>query len=258
MKINYTNLLTLSLLGLLVSCNTSSTNSTPMESISNDVSEDVSETIVQRPTADPTVSEEIVIEGAYIEKLNDNQSIVIDGEMEDVWNDSYTFNMTEEIDGKTMSVAPAEAKAMWTEEGLYFIGKVYDNTIVGNDRIDFWISETLASKYSSDGQYSTIQTDGEYGFGIKNDLQIRHLVGFDVNGICEIAVKQYENYYIAEAYMPKLSEGNYKSGQKIGFEVCTNHYEEGTGRLFCVPWKNIGPYWEDVGSLNELILGDLN
>ena len=77
MKINYTNLLTLSLLGLLVSCNTPGTDSTPKESISNDVNEDVSETIIQRPTVDPTVSEEIVIEGAYIEKLNDNQLLLM-------------------------------------------------------------------------------------------------------------------------------------------------------------------------------------
>ena len=41
MKRNYTNLLTLSLLGLLVSCNTLASNSTPKESISNDVSEDI-------------------------------------------------------------------------------------------------------------------------------------------------------------------------------------------------------------------------
>lgn len=193
----------------------------------------------------------------YASKLAEGQTITIDGTIDDAWTGGFTFRMQYELDGKAMSVDPAEAKVMWDANGLYFMAKVYDNTIVDADRVDFWVSETYRSR--GDHGFSKDASAGEYVLGLRNDLVFRNVAdGYDATEDCNFAVAKYQGYYVVEAYMPKMSEGEYQDGHVIGLEICTNHYDEGTSRLFCVPWNVQGSYWETPTALNQVTLLDLN
>ena len=136
------------------------------------------------------------------------------------------------------------------------MAKVYDNTIVDADRVDFWVTETYRS--SGEHIYSTAENGGEYVLGLRNDLVFRCVTpennGYNAENDCQFAVKAHEGYYVVEAKMPKKSSATYEVGHEIGLDICTNHYDEGTGRLACVPWYNRGYYWEDPTVLAKIKL----
>ncbi len=168
----------------------------------------------------------------------------IDGVIDEAWENATQFSVINEWYpgiGQTKGCA----KVMWREDGLYFLG-VMENSLEGAESIcNFWVCETATD---ISGDYSKKPADGQYYFsGTETDYK----GNFDIPSM-QYATKSTNSGWILEAYVPRLSVGEFAENDYIGFD-CSIDSDAGNRTRYC-NWYGQGFLLVDVAALYKLQL----
>lgn len=195
----------------------------------------------------------------YVSKTN---APVLDGEIDEVWDTATTLyvNKIYEDNGTWSESDHAWAKVLWTEEGFYYLGYVYDSTVVASDRFNFWVSETYVYADSKDDTripYSSNIKDGNYSICINPQGEHLYYSGANIAQYWDdkSTAKITEDGYVVEIFVPCQSVASLSEGMEIGFDMSVDYYATATGeRNACVNWNGAGWYWSNIGALRKVVL----
>lgn len=190
----------------------------------------------------------------------------IDGKIDSVWKKSTKMqgNHINDMYGTTIDtetyagdLTSSYAQMLWSEEGLYFIGVVFDTTITEDDTnarnsVDFWVSE----KNTKEMGY---QDDGDWHYCIASDgTEYQYIGNHKIDDDVETAVKVYKNKYVVEMFVPYQSEFKAKEGTVIAVNVSFNDDFDGDGVSDVCTYWNLNEeskvYWVNTAALAEVKL----
>ena len=135
----------------------------------------------------------------------------IDGEIDEIWGTTEEIRVVE-----NPGFAYGYAKILWTEDTLYLLADVFDETIdVGENSTSnqacFWVSETG----SNNDEYFEVC---DWNLSINQAGVFEYYSGVDMEQIITYAVKTNTRGYVVEIAVPVQTEDyNYVEGAKIGF-----------------------------------------
>lgn len=192
-------------------------------------------------------------EVAYAAYVAESNAPVIDGVVDSVWDNSYTFAAKNQYldnaeGGATFTYEEiGYTKVMWNESGLYFLGVVYDNDLVYGDVCNFWVSEEyLESIHITDketgktvhAKYSTDPTDGRYAMTVAVDGNNYLYTGFDVTQYWTCGTQVTDFGYVIEIFMPRMGSKSLTAGNAIGFDVSIDYRSgEAASRDYYANWN---------------------
>lgn len=221
------------------------------------------------------ISEDIFIR-VYFEILEKGISYVsaenapvLDGTIDSVWDNATPFYVTNVVRHNGTYTEWTEknswCKILWTETGFYFLGYVYDSTVVDGDRLNIWFSEEYVYAASTDEKaidYSTNPEDGNYLLCVNPKGEYVYSGGLDLTAYWDensTAVTVADGY-IVEAFVPCLSVENLSAGRTVGLDISIDYFSK-TGEVTIeddrdayANWYGQGSYWSNVGALKKLTL----
>lgn len=220
------------------------------------------------------ISEDIFIR-VYFEILENGISYVsaenapiLDGTIDSVWDNAtplYVANLEKHNATYVEWTKNSWCKILWTETGFYFLGYVYDSTVVDGDRLNIWFSEEYVYAPSTNEReiaYSTNPEDGNYLICVNPKGEYLYYGGLDLTAYWDknSTAVTVEDGYIVEAFVPCLSVENLSAGRKVGLDISIDYFsKEGEvtiddDRDAYAYWYGQGQYWRNVGALKELTL----
>lgn len=199
-------------------------------------------------------------EGIVFVKSSDAPTI--DAKIEKIWETVpafYAKNVHKDNSNDTFVEDPAYLKVMWSEEGMYFLGHVYDSNVVSLDRFNIWFSEVYTDK---EGEYSSDAKDGNYAICINPRGENLLYTNMDVSQYWTAAARETQEGYIVEIFVPRLGEVPLSADNLIGLDLSVDYYSldyyevnDGTPkRDFYTNWWGEGHYWSNVGALKPMQL----
>ncbi len=190
----------------------------------------------------------------------------IDGKIDSVWRKSSKmqgdhindmYGTTLDMETYTGDLTSSYAQMLWSEEGLYFIGVVFDTTITEDDTnarnsVDFWVSEKNTKEMGYQG-------DGDWHYCIASDgTEYQYTGNHKIGDVAETAVKVYKNRYVVELFVPYQSEFQAKEGTVIAVNVSFNDDIDGDGVSDVCTYWNLNEeskvYWVNTSALAEVKL----
>lgn len=206
----------------------------------------------------------ITVTVTYTYKIfNTNIAPVIDGTIDEVWNDPLieSINATKTLIG-TISNGndlSSTAKIMWDNTNVYVLAVVTDNVKTNDspnsfedDAVEFYfdINNDKANAYgANDVQYSFGWNDG----GVVGALPSgRSIEGISFNSVST------SNGYIVEASIPwSTLQGTPVKGQSIGIDFMINDDDDGTGRDKKLSWNAAEDNaWQDPSLFGTAVLAE--
>ena len=183
---------------------------------------------------------------------------IIDGKIDQVWATApafYAGNIHNHNTDEPFTEEFAYLKVLWNETGMYFLGCVYDSTIVNSDRFNIWFSEVytdVEKDYSSNEKY------GNYAICINPEGENLLYTNLDVSSFWEAQVVQEEGYYIVEIFMPRIGDKELVEGAYVGLDLSVDYFTRNgsidNDRDYYAYWYGAGKYWSNVGALKPMKL----
>lgn len=176
---------------------------------------------------------------------------VIDGEMEEIWNNAPELFTDVWVEGS--QGAQATARVLWDDGYLYVFAKVRD-TLLSKSSANPWEQDSLEifvdQNHGQTGSYEP--DDGQYRVNFDNEQSYNGMASAD-NFVT--ATKVIEGGYVVEAAL-QLDPTWIKGGAKIGFDVQVNNDEDGDGvRDSVAIWSDpTGQSYQNTSNLGELVL----
>lgn len=239
--------------------------------------------VIDNITSDIVVDVQFEELEGYVSYVAAENVPVIDGEIDNIWDTSYTFSVkNQHLDnGDEIYEDTSYVNVLWNENGLYYLCYVYDGDLVYGDVCNLWVSEVYSSEPHlrdpitgewSLVNYSANPEDGTYAITAAADGNNYVYTGFDVSEYWTCAAQITDFGYILEIFMPRVGKTPLTAGASIGFDVSIDYYSTGgNGRDYYANWngyvlKDEGPscpvegwltshgYWTCPAALKEIIL----
>lgn len=216
--------------------------------------------VVSRPVSDIVVTAKFsaVIGEDSIVYVSSENAPVIDGEFDDVWRSIpalYTANVYNHNTQKAFSEEFAYLKVMWNEEGMYFLGVVFDSEILESDRFNIWFSEVYTTQ---DKDYSSNANDGNYAICINPYAENLVYTNLDVADFWTAASDISDGAYIVEVFIPVLGETPLQENTMVGLDVSVDYFTRNgsidSDRDYYANWYGASNYWSNVGALKPMKL----
>lgn len=217
-----------------------------------------------------TRDEDESIDYNYIHYVKEENVPVLDGKIDPVWNNvpTLTLERINETNGTYIEDANAWVKILWTEKGFYYLANVHDSSLVAMDKVNFWVSERYLEPHYDAGftiikvPYSNLASDGNYSICLDITGNNVHYSGINIENYWDqnSTVKITDYGYIAELFVPCLSETSLYEGMEIGFDVSVDYYSNpnstsvDSDRDAYSFWGGIGHYWSDISGLVKMTL----
>ncbi len=194
---------------------------------------------------------------AYVKK---ELKPIIDGEIDEIWNDygiKYKTNETAGVGGYS--------SVLWDETGYYFLAYVEDSTINESDACSFWVSEDyytnqlFAEWYNDQGtaHYSTDGKDGTYYITVnaKGDISVSFGVE-NFKGQVGVEINEEYGYYVVEVYSPLMCDDfKLQDESRLGFEFTVDDYTSTDVFASTVKWGKLRwAYWDNPTTLGKIKL----
>jgi len=183
---------------------------------------------------------------------------IIDGTIDLVWGSApafYAGNIHNHNTDEPFTEEFAYLKVLWNETGMYFLGVVYDSTIVDSDRVNIWFSEVYTDVEQN---YSSNKKDGNYAICINPEGENLLYTKLDVSSFWDAQVSKEENYYVVEIFMPRIGDKELVEGAYVGLDLSVDYFtrngEIDNDRDYYANWYGAGNYWSNVGALKPMKL----
>ena len=187
--------------------------------------------------------------------VSTEQAPIIDGNIDDVYNNATTYTTSHYEDNLIPAHPDAEIQVMWNETGLYFMGLIYDEDVNALDRCNLWVSETYKPNTSESDDYSAYPSDGNYAVCINTEGQNLLYTALDITPYWQRAVQKVTGGYFVEVYMPVIGTKPLQAGNSIGLDFSVDYYSSSsTSRQYYSYWMGLGAYWSNVGALAQVLL----
>lgn len=198
----------------------------------------------------------------YVGYVDEADAPVIDGVVDEVWKDaSKLYTKT--------GASFGYASVLWNEDGMYYLGTVWDSTICSKDMCAFWISEdynlnkrwiewyypSSECTYDADGKsgayYVQVFANGEYYLSCNGSEKCADV---------QVAVTKDEKAgeWIAEIYIPHMGDNTLlKEHGRVGFEYSIDDYDSDDDSKASVVkwmWQHSWPYRTNYTALGKIIL----
>ena len=205
-----------------------------------------------------TIKSVFLAQEEIIKKLKNGTTIEIDGVEDEIWAEVIKFHVSNVYDDENGNFNEQNAwlKVLWTENGMYFFGRVYDKSVNAYDRYNIWFSEKyISAEIEGATPYSNNSQDGNWAICVNPNAQNLYYTGIDITAYWTVASKVLEDGYAVEIFMPLLSVGTLEAGMNVALDISVDYYSNGsTARETCVNWYGKGLYWEYITALKKMIL----
>lgn len=175
----------------------------------------------------------------------------IDGEIDGVWE---TAPKIKSYFGQTQDFAYGYAKLLWSENTLYLLAVIFDDSVdVGEDNTAneacFWVSEE-----SSGGDYG----GGNWNISLNQAGVYEYYSGDNLETIATYTSKITADGYVVELAVPVQTNGyKYEVGAVLGFCLSVEDDVDGDNERDSVCATQSENYWSYADSLQEFTLEGL-
>ena len=196
----------------------------------------------------------------YVSEAN---APILDGEVDSVWDNAsklFVQNINE-TNGEYFENT-SWIKVLWSENGLYFLGYIYDQEVVSMDTCNIWVNEQYLYADSTDESmisYSDEVEDGNYAICMNPEGKNHYYSGINIEEYWDenSTAKKTDFGYIVEVFVPCLSVESFYKGMEIGLDISIDYYSKVNAssidddRDAYTNWYGQGWYWSNIGALKK-------
>lgn len=212
--------------------------------------------VLQGITSDVQISYRFGVGVAYVSA---EEAPVIDGEIDDIWENVPTFKAQNVFPDKgdvSQAHKAPEIKVMWNETGFYYLAVVYDDSVTDLDRCNFWVSEVHTV---INAPYSANPDDGNYAMCVNPKGVNLPYLDLDVSQFWTVGAEEFDAGYIVEVFMPVIGQKPLKAGNSMGLDISVDYLSLSEQRDYYVNWYGLGgrhfaKYWDNPSALREVVL----